>query len=109
MADDREQRIGRNESLLRDVNEAIERGQWPTDPDEPVRFRCECAVLDCNHNVELTVREYERVRGNPRRFVVVHGHELPESESVVEANQGYLVVEKRDEAGSVAEELDPRS
>ena len=109
MADDREQRIGRNESLLRDVNEAIERGQWPTDPGEAVRFRCECAVLDCNHNVELTVREYERVRENPRRFVVVRGHELPEAESVVEANQGYLVVEKRDEAGFVAEELDPRS
>jgi hypothetical protein len=106
---ERENRIGRNEALLREVNEAIERGQWPADPDDPVRFRCECAVLDCNHTVELTIREYERLREHPRRFVVVPGHEVPDAETVVETYPAYLVVEKHDEAGAVAEALDPRS
>jgi hypothetical protein len=57
----------------------------------------------------LTPADYERVRADPRRFVVVAGHEVPDAESVVERHPGYLLVEKVGEAASVAEELDPRS
>lgn len=102
-------RIGANESVFRQVNEAIARGQWPGEEDELVGFRCECASLGCNEIVELTIREYERVRANPRRFVVLPGHELAQDEIVVESGAGYTVVEKRDEAGQVAEAVDPRS
>ncbi len=89
-----------DDAAIRDVNEGIERGQWPGDEDEPVGFRCECGRLGCNQLVELTVREYEKVRARPRRFVVLPGHERPDVETVVAARPGYVIVEKRDQAGS---------
>jgi hypothetical protein len=98
------ERIGRNEGLFREVNEAIERGLWPGE-DERAAFRCECAQLECN----VTIADYERIRKNPRRFVIVGGHELPEAEDVVERSTDWIVVEKRGQAGVVAESTDPRS
>jgi hypothetical protein len=103
-----QRRIAANEVLFREVNEAIERGQWPGEEDKPVGFRCECARLGCNQVIELTVREYERVRAHSRRFVVARDHELPDAETIIEAAAGYTVVEKRDQAGTVAEASDPR-
>jgi hypothetical protein len=97
-----------NEATIRDVNEGIERGQWPGEEDTPVGFRCECARLGCNRLIELTVREYEEIRAHPRRFVVLPGHELAEFETVVEARPGYFIVEKQDQAGEVAEQHDRR-
>lgn len=105
----KQRRAAANEATIRDVNEGIERGQWPGEEDSPVGFRCECARLGCNQLVELTVHEYEEIRTNPRRFVVIPGHEFPDVETVVEARRGYIIVEKRDQAGEVAEEHDPRS
>jgi hypothetical protein len=104
-----ERRLGRNEALFREANEAIARGLWPGDGDGLVHFRCECARIDCSDPVALTPEEYERVRASGRRFVLRPGHELTEVESVVERRSGYLVVEKREEAATVAEELDPRA
>jgi hypothetical protein len=102
------QRVAANEAVLREVNEGIERGQWPGEEDQAIGFRCECARLGCNSMVELTVADYERVRSHPRRFVIVPGHELPEAEDIVESEPGYVVVEKRDQAGGVADATDPR-
>jgi hypothetical protein len=104
----KQRRAAANEATIRDVNEGIERGQWPGEEDSPVGFRCECARLGCNQLIELTVREYERIRANPRRFVVVPGHEYPGVETVVAARPGYVIVEKLDQAAEVAEEHDPR-
>ena len=71
---------------------------------------CECADGECTERLEIRVPEYERVRADPLRYIVVPGHELPEFESVVESRDGYDVVEKRDSAAAaVAEETDPRS
>ncbi len=105
----KQRRAAANEATIRDVNEGIERGQWPGEEDSPVGFRCECARLGCNQLIELTVREYERIRSNPRRFVVVPGHEYPDVETVIAAKPRYVIVEKRDQAGEVAEEHDPRA
>jgi hypothetical protein len=102
-------RVAGNEELFREVNEAIERGRWPGEEDSPAAFRCECARLDCNKLVSLTPREYERVRATPRRFVVVPGHEVKDLEKVVETGGDYVVVEKLDEAGHLAEASDPRT
>jgi hypothetical protein len=102
-------RMGGNEALFREVNEAIERGSWPGEADDLVRFRCECGRIECNETVQLTLREYERIRAHPRRFFAVPGHEQPEIEDVVERWEGYVLVDKRDEAGELAEALDPRS
>jgi hypothetical protein len=102
-------RVAANESVFREVNDAIERGLWPGEEDSLVAFRCECASLECNRLVELTPKAYERVREHPRRFLVLRGHELPEIETVVASHDGYVVVQKRAEAGEVAEATDPRS
>ena len=109
MEGERQQRAGANEATIRDVNEGIERGQWPGEEDAPVGFRCECAQLGCNQLIELSVREYEDIRAHPRRFVVVPGHEAPDVETVIEAGPRYVIVEKLDQAGEVAEKHDPRA
>jgi hypothetical protein len=109
MPDDLQERLGANESVFREVNEGIERGHWPGEENSPVSFRCECARLGCNELIELSPREYERVRSDPRRFIVLPGHERLEVEIVVERRPGYLVVEKLDQAGEKAVESDPRS
>lgn len=102
-------RVAANESALREVNEAIERGLWPGEEHSLAAFRCECASLDCDQLLELTPDEYERVRAESRRFLVVAGHELPDIETVVENHERYVVVEKRAVAGALAEASDPRS
>jgi hypothetical protein len=105
----RQQRAGANEATIREVNEGIERGQWPGEEDTPVGFRCECAQLGCNQLIELSVREYEDIRAHPRRFVIVPGHDAPDVETVIEAGPRYVIVEKLDQAGEVAEQHDPRA
>ncbi|MEA2213129.1 MAG: hypothetical protein QOF83_3077 [Solirubrobacteraceae bacterium] len=107
--DQLQRRLASNQAMFRKVNEGIARGQWPGDENQRVGFRCECARLGCNSLVQLTPRDYERVRANPRRFVIIAGHELPDVEHVVDRSYGYFVVEKHDEAGVVAQETDPRS
>lgn len=108
MRDEAERRLAGNEDVFREVNESIERGRWPGDEQAPVAFRCECARLGCDMMIDLSIREYERVRANPRRFIVAVDHDNPELETVVEAFEDYLVVEKRGEAGRVSEDTDPR-
>jgi hypothetical protein len=46
--------VAANEALAREVNEAIERGQWPGEQHERAAFRCECARPDCNRLVEIS-------------------------------------------------------
>lgn len=108
--DDKLQRpLASNETVFREVNEGIERGQWPGEDGDPVRFRCECARLGCNLLLELPLSAYEQVRSHPRRFVMIDGHQVPELETVVQREPGYVVVQKLDEAGEKAEETNPRS
>jgi hypothetical protein len=109
MTNNVQERLSANESVFREINEGIERGQWPGEEDSPISFRCECARLGCNELIELSVREYEHVRSNPRRFIVLPGHERLDIEIVVERHHGYLVVEKLDRAGDQAADLDPRA
>jgi hypothetical protein len=104
-----EARVGQNEALFRELNERIAAGQWPATGDDPVAFRCECAMLGCNILVELRLGEYEAVRADARQFVVAPGHELPDVEIVVRREPGYVVVAKLGEAADVAKAEDPRS
>jgi hypothetical protein len=103
-----ERRIAHNESVFRDVNERIAGGHWPGDSDGVVSFRCECGSLGCNQLLEVTLAVYEQVREDPRRFLLIPGHEIPGVEVVVAAEGGYIVVEKIGVAGEVAETTDPR-
>jgi hypothetical protein len=103
-----QQRIAANEAAFRSINEGIQRGQWPGEETATIAFRCECAQLGCNRMIELSVRDYERIRRFGRRFAVASGHELPEGETVVDRRDGYVVVEKFGQAGALAEATDPR-
>jgi hypothetical protein len=107
--EDHEDRVARNESISREINEAIEHGRGPADVQAPIAFRCECGRFGCNKLIEVAMGEYERVRGHSRQFLVTPGHEQPEVETVVYAGENYCVVEKQDEAGREAEARDPRS
>lgn len=97
-----------NEPLFRTINEAIRRGRWPDEPPGPAGFRCECARLGCARMIDVPVAEYERIRNDPRRFVLANGHEQVEFETVVARRGDYVVVEKRGDAGKLAEITDPR-
>jgi len=107
--DEHQRRLASNEAVFREVNEGIERGQWPGDEDQLVSFRCECARLGCNALVELRLDEYESVRSDPCQFLMIPGHELPELEAVVEPTPAFVIVRKDGEAGRHADETDPRS
>jgi hypothetical protein len=108
MDEDLQRRVASNESMFRDVNEAVRSGRWPGEEGAPVAYRCECARLGCSRLIELQTSEYEHVRAHPRRFLIAPGHEVPGAETVVETHDNYVVVEKRDVAGEFAEATDPR-
>jgi hypothetical protein len=108
VADGFQKRVALNEGTMREVNEGIERGRWPGERESPIAFRCECAELGCNELINVPLAEYERVRSNPRWFLVAPGHAGPEGEVVVETATGYEIVEKREAAAAIAEAIDPR-
>jgi hypothetical protein len=99
----RERRLGRNEALLRSVNERIDEvGGAYTLHDEPLDFVCECARTDCSERVRLRRAEYERAREKPTWFIVVEGHERPDIERVVDRIGEYLIVEKSEPDAAAA-------
>ena len=103
MDDSNERRLAHNEALARRMNEALETHS-AGERSSPGWFICECSRLECtDYIVEITPRDYERVRQHPRRFILRPGHENGEVESMVEAHDGYVVVEKEGEAGRQAD------
>ncbi|HEX7279582.1 MAG TPA: hypothetical protein VF255_08180 [Solirubrobacterales bacterium] len=101
------QRITIAEINGRRVNEAIERGEGDSGP---AVFVCECGHLGCSSTVELEIAEYEAVRTEFDRFLVIPGHEIEAVDRVVERHPGYLVVVKPAEgARERAREADERT
>lgn len=107
MDDAQQRRVAENEAAARNVNDALE-AHSPGERRSPAAFLCECSRLQCHHFIEITPRDYERVRAHPCRFIVHPGHEEPEVETIVDAHSDYVVVEKQAEAGRVAETQNPR-
>jgi hypothetical protein len=109
--DARQERIGRNEALFREVNERLQEiGTSFNLVGETADFVCECGDLTCAEPIRMTLADYEGVRAKPNRFFVVPGHDIPDVESVVERHERWEIVEKH--AGGPAElaaEEDPRS
>lgn len=100
------QRVAMNEATFRKVNEGMKDGQ---DDSGLLSFVCECGRLHCTSIIRLTLPEYEEVRGNPRRFAIVEGHEILEAETIVERHERYLVVEKSGAPeAEIVEHTDPR-
>lgn len=100
-----DERVARNETVARRVNESIEDGR--VNRDGLVGFICECGQLGCNAVVELSLREYESVRSQPRQFFIVAGHDAGFDHELSRTSR-YAVVAKQGRAGVIAELTDPR-
>jgi len=110
--DARERRMTENETLFREVNDRVEdtvERFHDAGHASAVEFFCECANADCTFRISLTHAEYDAVRANPRQFVVLPLHFMPEVETLVTKTESYWLVRKTGEAGEYAEKLDPRS
>ena len=103
------QRIARTESFFREVNERIAETAKSLGSDRAV-FVCECADPQCGERFEAELEEYDSVRDDGTRFLVVLGHEEPSYEDVVRGRSNHRVVSKdKDERIKRAVcELDPR-
>ena len=100
----------RTQALFRVVNEEIECLDKDFGADGRDRLICECGNPDCTQPIELTRGEYEHVREYANHFVVALNHENPETESIIEQNERFAVVETYAGAPSqIARETDPRS
>jgi hypothetical protein len=97
---DFQERIAMNEAGFRRVNEARQAGRPEPSPD--LDLICECGRLGCTEHISVPSDVYTAVRADPRRFMIVPGHEVLAAERVVETHDGYLVVEKTGEAGGAA-------
>jgi hypothetical protein len=107
----REERIGLNEAVFREVNERIESLAERFElKDEPLDLVCECGDAECVERISMTRQEYEALRSDPHLFAVHPGHEYPGAEELVERRKGYDVVSKNDGIPEkIAKETDPRN
>lgn len=107
----REERIGLNEAVFREINERIgEVAETFEIRSQPLDLICECGDAKCVQPVSMTRAEYEHIRSDPQTFAVYPGHELPDFEDVVERRKGYNIVRKgKGIPKKVAEQTDPRS
>lgn len=109
VASEREERLARNEAMFREANERAKEWEERHRLDSEVElYFCECANAGCLEKVSLSKADYERIRSDSDRFVIVPGHELPEVETVIERNQGWAIIEKAPEVSDIVEARDPR-
>jgi hypothetical protein len=107
----REERIGLNEAVFREVNERIEALTETFDlKGESLDLVCECGDAKCVQRITMTHEEYEQVRSEVHQFAVHAGHEIPDVEEVVARRKGYDIVAKNEGIPErIAEETNPRS
>lgn len=102
-------KLAANQSRFRRSNERLARAAHGrrSRSTQRVPFLCECPDQGCFEAVMLSIEEYERVREHPSRFVLVAGHEDPDGtrERIVEAENGYAIVEKVGAAAAQAARL----
>jgi hypothetical protein len=109
--DERERRIGLNEAVFREANEAL-RGLNETFAayTEKMELVCECGDGACAERITMSPSEYEEIRSDPAMFAIAPGHEAAGVEQVVRKREGYDVVRKHaGTARRLAEGTDPRS
>jgi hypothetical protein len=107
--DERKRRIGLNEALFRQVNEAVSEISGSGGFDAPdFEIVCECGVLECQDRIPVTRGAYAALRSNSHHFAIVPGHEIPDVETVVADEGAYYIVSKdAPEARALAERTDP--
>ena len=105
----REERIAKNEPVVRQINEEIEQARESRHHSSFMDIVCECGYEKCESIIALTKDEYERIRNNPRQFCVVEGHVIQDVEAIVEENDRFVIVAKREGTpAEVAIRTDPR-
>jgi hypothetical protein len=106
----REERIGLNEAVFREVNERIEDLADTFDlKTQSLDLICECGDATCVERISMTRTEYEELRSESHQFAVHSGHEYPDVESVVAKLKGYDIVSKnKGVPKQIAEQTDPR-
>jgi hypothetical protein len=109
--DERQQRVVKNETLFRAVNEQLEDlNQAFASFSDVVTIVCECGDGSCVDQIDVPLDRYESVRSDATLFFVRSGHEDEEVEDVVSETDAYFVVRKRvGEPQRIAEELDTRN
>jgi hypothetical protein len=102
-----QERVARNESLFREVNDRVADMNATFGLRADPFWICECADQDCVVRIEMTLDEYQQLREKPTHFAVAPGetHVAPQAERIVERGERYWVVEKTGKAAAVAEEL----
>lgn len=103
-----EKRMARNEALFREVNEHVAEVSSQLDGASGIDFLCECADGACKEVITLMRAEYEAVRSDPRQFVIVPGHRVPDIELILAEGERFDVVRKVGAAGDLAAATDPR-
>jgi hypothetical protein len=109
MDEDRQERLAKNESLFRSLNENINDVAARLGGTQPFEFICECSTSGCFERLSLTLSEYERIRQNGTHFLLFPGHEDIEIEQVIATREAFVVVEKDGVAGLVADDDNPRA
>src|SRR5206468_11594002 len=99
------ERLAKNESFFRQVNERIKDVADGFEGAQTYEFLCECSDPSCTQRIELSSAEYEWVRANPTRFVLARGHAAPQIEQVVEREDEHVVVEKQGIAARITANL----
>ena len=107
--DPRAELVAKNEDHHRDLNDRIEDSYESHAMDWQMDVVCECGRQDCDVFLKVTKAEYEGVRADPRRFVIIRDHLDPEVDVLISEGERFTVVAKREgEAAEVALQTDPR-
>lgn len=106
----REERIGLNEAVFREVNERIEDLADAFDlKSQPLDLICECGDGSCVERISMSRAEYEQLRSDPRQFAVYPGHGKTDVEEVAERRVGYDIIKKSEGIPErIAEQTNPR-
>ncbi len=105
----RDARLAANEISFREANEQRAHSHDHLASRARIELVCECSDRACTRSLTMPFAEYEWLRRNPWRFVVLPGHEAPAVEDVAEWCDGYVIVEKHPESRPLVEAADPRS
>jgi hypothetical protein len=103
-----ERRQIENEVVFRQMNEKVEKGLKKLDKmakaegyhtdlqvdDMVLNFYCECSDENCHQRIPLTLKKYEELHDNRKKFIVIPGHEVAAIEKVVAKKSHYAEVKK---------------
>jgi hypothetical protein len=105
------QQLAQNEEVFRRINEKVDVVALSHGRDHHrYEFFCECSDLASIERLSWTLEEYSFARADPKRFVVLKGHDLGgELDHMVAEDRDHVFVEKDGAAGRVAVELDERA